>query len=346
MANIVINSTANAAMSDYPLALQATGGDPGIQVTAPDLRQFIDVVALEGVCGMGDFRVTQRAAGANLTVDFAAGRAIVKGDSVTRQGKFVADSTGTVNTVTNLTVPGAGTRTHHAILRILDKQAAGASYGYSLEILEDTGTGKPALPASAISLAEIAIPAGSGSITNAMITDTRPYALTHGVLDAQTLLASAASVVFDGIPPLIKSLRISWNGRCTGAGGQFALGLRINGDTVTNYGSQWSTQSGAAGTTVTVGAAAQNYARVGLIPGNTTTLFAGGIIEIPKWNTRETVQRVNIFGRSSFWETAASNAMETAATGWVGTTQPTSITLLPLAGSFVAGSQFTLEVCA
>lgn len=350
MADIIVLSTSNAAMSDYPWALQAAGGDPAISHTGPDARQLTQAVLQDGVCGMGDFRVTQRAAGANLTIDIAGGRAAVLGTSVTRQGRFIADSTGTVNSGTNLTVPGAGTRTHRVILRIRDKQASGTAYGWSLEVLEDTGSGMPALPASAIDLASVSVAAGTASITDSMITDRRAYACPHIPLAVTVLGADAATVAFTGIPGFIRGLELHWSTRCNAAGANFALGARINGDTGANYGRAFrtvvgnGTASGLFSTTMDVA----TYMRAGIIPGATTTagLWGHGRLTIPKWRIDGTNSRIMSLFESGHWESASNASSESGQNYWVATTAPNSITMVASLGSLLAGSQFILKAIA
>lgn len=353
MADLVIFANANAAMADYPLLIQATGGDAAISYTGPDFRQLIDVIAQSGVCTMGAFRVTQRGAGANLSVDVAAGQAVIQGTSVTRQGKFLVDSTATVNTGTagNITVPGSGTRTHRVIIRARDKQASGTAYGWSIEVLEDTGSGLPALPASSIDLASIAVPAGSASVTDSMITDRRGYACPSIPLSIQTLAATTATISFAGIPGFIRALEIDWTARCDAVGNSFVLGARINGDTAGNYARLYKTVLGNGTASPAQGAPVLNadtYIRLGIIPGTTTTtgFFGEGDVKIPKWRTDNTSTRPKMLFRSSLYDTASNMAEENGWGVWVGTGAPSSITLISTAGSFIAGSQFILRAVA
>jgi hypothetical protein len=176
VADTVIASTANANMDDAPLWLQKTGADADITYTAILDRTVFDALYLaEGVLGQTSFLVSQRGAGANFSVDVAAGYAVILGDSVANQGKYLIRSVGVVN-VTTPAAPGSGTRVHRVIARIRDKVAAGANYDWTLELLEDTGTGTPALPASAISLATVSITVAQASVTNTNITNLRPVA--------------------------------------------------------------------------------------------------------------------------------------------------------------------------
>lgn len=352
MADLVILSTSNASMSDYPYLLQASGGDPAISITGQDMRILPDALMQSGVCGMGDFRVTQRAAGANLTVDVAAGKAAILGTSVTRQGKFVADSTATVNTGTagNITVPGSGTRTHRVILRARDKQASGTTYGYSIEVLEDTGSGMPALPASSIDLASVAVPAGSASVTDAMITDRRSYACPSVPLAMTNISVDTAAVTFSGIPGFIRGLELHWTTRSTAVGAAFVLAVRINSDGGTNYGRIFRTLTGNGTATPASSQTADinTYIRAGIIPGSSigAGIFGGGRVTFPKWRNDGVTTRVSANYESGYWEGGTNCAQEDGYGYWVGTANPTSITVLPSIGSLLAGSQFVLKALA
>lgn len=177
MANTVIASTADAQMVDVPLWMQATGGDAAISYSSADFRSVLDTLfAVEGVTTAGGFKLSQRGAGANFSIDCAAGKGVVIGDDGANQRKYVVISNGTVNIATP-TAPVSGTRVHRVIIRIRDKQVIGSgTYDWTLELLEDTGSGTPALPSSAINLGTVSIASGQASVLNANITDTRALA--------------------------------------------------------------------------------------------------------------------------------------------------------------------------
>lgn len=179
MANTVLASTANANMVDRPLWLQAKGGDSAVTYSGQDFRALIQaLVPGEGVVGPNDFRVTQNGGG-DGTVNVALGDAVIIGDGATNLGSYFVRNIGTVN----LTVPSAGagiTRTHRCIIRVRDSQLdASTTYDWTLEILEDTGSGTPAQPNSAITLALISR-TGSNAVLTANITDARTIATVAG----------------------------------------------------------------------------------------------------------------------------------------------------------------------
>lgn len=178
MANTVVVSTASVGMVDRPFIMHAAGGDTPIQYGGTDFRALLDSLTLgEGVMGQNALKVVPRGAGANFSVDVSAGYAAIKGDAVSNQGKYLVQATGTVSLATP-GAPAAGTRNHRVIARVRDKQAGGGAttYDWTLELLEDTGSGAPAVPASAVPLALVTIQAGQSNVSSNHITDSRVQA--------------------------------------------------------------------------------------------------------------------------------------------------------------------------
>jgi hypothetical protein len=165
-----------------PIWLQPASGDAALNFSAQELRQMTralltnatGVGGQQGVLTASNFTVTQRAAGANLSVDVASGLAFVVGDDVTSQGTYQVWNDATINVVTP-NPPGSGTQVHRLILQVQDKLSYGVWTGYqaALTILADTGSGTPAEPNSAITLAFISISSVQTSVQNAQITDYR-----------------------------------------------------------------------------------------------------------------------------------------------------------------------------
>jgi hypothetical protein len=165
-----------------PVFLQPVAGDAAINYSAQEFRQYTrailagsEVVAgVKGVTEPADYKVTQRGAGANFSVDVAAGLAYVIGGDVTNQGTYTCWNDGTVNVPTP-SPPGSGTQNHRVVLQVQDKLSNGTWTGYqgAIMLLADTGSGTPAEPNSAITLALVAISAGQASVLNANITDYR-----------------------------------------------------------------------------------------------------------------------------------------------------------------------------
>ena len=162
---------------EVPLLLQALTGDPAISYTAQQMRGLIDaVVPMAGVTFKDDLKVTQRGAGANMSVDVAAGQAAIRGTSIALQGTYMVRNTSTVNvavTTANATNP----RIDLIVARVRDKQAdGGTAYSWAPEVVTGTAAATPvapAVPVSSIVLAQVAVPANAVSVVTANITDKR-----------------------------------------------------------------------------------------------------------------------------------------------------------------------------
>lgn len=170
---------------EEPVALEKTiflgaaDGDDPIVYIAREWRAFIDALAYrEGVCGIGHYAVSQRGAGANQSVDIAAGLAIVVGDTQAAQGKYVQRNNAVVNFTNIPAPPASGTRTHMLVLRINDKQAGSSSYDPEFAIKPDTGSGPPPAGPNEMALATIKRTAGQSSVVTADIKTQVIYAGT------------------------------------------------------------------------------------------------------------------------------------------------------------------------
>lgn len=162
-----------------PIYMQAASGDSAISYSALDFRSFLhglfrtDGVMRPDTVAAG-MQVTQRAAGADLSVDVAAGRCMIEGDSVADQGKYFCWSTDVVNRSVP-SPPASGTRTHLVVAQLYDKlhDGSASTYSWDIVVLPDTGAGLPAVPNSAIPLASVAVSSTSTSVQNSQITDLR-----------------------------------------------------------------------------------------------------------------------------------------------------------------------------
>lgn len=193
MADQIVLSTSNAGMVDYPIAIQATGGDPTIGYSAQDLMRATlhGVFRRSGIVTTSALGVSQRSGGATFGVDVAAGQIVVPGTSITGQGKYLCTVTSTVQLPTP-TAPASGTRTHRIVAEVLDKQVTGSAYGWRLRLVEDTGTGLPAAPANSETIATVSIAAAQASVLNAHITDVR--AMAHASAVQTTVLVGNTAV--------------------------------------------------------------------------------------------------------------------------------------------------------
>lgn len=169
---------------------QGVGSAPGYD--AIDVRRMFEGVATEGIISSGSYAVTQRAAGTNMSVDIAANvgsGARVQGDAVTVQGLyFVPPASAAINetiAAAHATLP----RNDLVVLEIKDHQhdASGSNVAQT-RVVTGTATsgaastdalgvnGTPTLPASAIPLAVVNVPATDTAITNSQINDRRTVA--------------------------------------------------------------------------------------------------------------------------------------------------------------------------
>jgi hypothetical protein len=182
ISDTVIVSTDNSSMCDFPVAIQATGGDAALEYSAQDhFRSVLDALYVSpGRVGYSAMKATQRAAGANFSVDLSSGYFVVSGTSVAFQGKYLVWTTAVINVVVP-SAPVSGTRIHRLYIEILDKQITGSAYGWQIKLDEDDGSGTPSLPANAANIALISVAAGAGSVSTSMITDNALTAVTqHG----------------------------------------------------------------------------------------------------------------------------------------------------------------------
>lgn len=184
-----------------PYFMQAAEGDTAFEYSANEFRTFWGVLFnTEGVgntnganlATTNDLKVSQRSAGANMSVDVLGGIAVILGDDVSFQGFYVCFSGATENLVVP-SPPVSGTRIHRVVARVRDKLHDGTqtTYDWVLEVVEDTdGSGPPALPDSAISLATVTVASTDSSVLDSAITDTRESAVVGSGMTAGRYVSS------------------------------------------------------------------------------------------------------------------------------------------------------------
>lgn len=132
----------------------------------------------EGVLGPTGLKVTQRAAGTNMSVDVAAGQVVIEGTDVTFQNPYLCQSTAVTNVILTA-APGTGLSRYDIIYAQVRDAAANAGPNNDWIITKATGTAassnpaEPVIPATATPLARVLVAAGTAAVTNAMITDYR-----------------------------------------------------------------------------------------------------------------------------------------------------------------------------
>jgi hypothetical protein len=130
--------------------------------------------------------VTQRAAGANMSVDVSDGAAIINGKSSATQGFYFVDNLGVQNVPISPAHPTLARR-DAIIATVVDDSFPGGGSGppgFRLDTVDGTPAASPTYPSiiassvgSAIVIAGVEVAAGATSITNANITNVQNGAL-------------------------------------------------------------------------------------------------------------------------------------------------------------------------
>lgn len=154
---------------------------------------------------MDAYVVSQRGAGANMSVDIAASTGlgvVVQGDTVTAQGCYVIPPHSAVINETITAADATNPRIDSVVLEVKDSthDASGLNLAQTRVIagtptasvtLEAPGASPAALPNSAILLAYVLVPAAAANIPNANIKDMRPK--RRGKLNIATSQSTTAT---------------------------------------------------------------------------------------------------------------------------------------------------------
>lgn len=226
------------------------------------LRLMLELALQEGVLLPGDFKVTAAAAG-GLRVDVAAGTALIKGDSGVpgtglTQGLFIVINDASVPNA--VTVPAAHAslpRIDQIILRVRDTADLGSSSDSAqLDVVAgaptagatlDNRTGASPLPADALRLADVLIPAAGTAVTAGNLRDRRPWARgayrrivrnanASGTNDYSIASATPTAVDAVNLAPRVEcsgsALRMTLTGLIAATTAAVSVGLRIDGQVV------------------------------------------------------------------------------------------------------------------
>jgi microcystin-dependent protein len=163
-----------------PLWVEGTGGTPTYSAT--DMRrQLAFCYPLPGVGEEGDLLVTQHGSGA-MSVDVAAGMAIIAGTAAAGQGSYLIDTDALV-TLAIAAAPGAGQSRYDLVVAKIEDadQDGGPNSDCLIEVVEGTAaaTGSqvaPAAPASSLILARVLVGSSVSTILTADILDCRTFA--------------------------------------------------------------------------------------------------------------------------------------------------------------------------
>jgi hypothetical protein len=170
-------------------------------------RGLLDIVFAEGVVnpGGGALQVSERALGANDTVDVAAGAAIITGDDEQFQGKYYVRMTAGTNIPFDPS-PVSNQRIDLLCLRVNDPTAGGPA-GDDAEFIVVAGSVAavavpPATPTTAIPLAEVLRLSTDTTIVDARITDARPVSSTN-VYTVRSFFETLSSAQRDLLTPFV-----------------------------------------------------------------------------------------------------------------------------------------------
>lgn len=159
----------------------------------------------------------------------------------------------------------------------------------------------------------------------------------------QTLAATAGTIDFSSIPQLYTHLLLLTNLRCDGAVTAAVCGLRFNGTATNSYVQQ---QIFAQGATVSgqETAALVNVMNVLSVPGTSAPAGAGeiGIVFIPNYRGTAFNKQCLALDARRHGTSAPYQGIMFAAGQYGASVAITQITIVPGAGSFIAGSHASL----
>lgn len=156
-----------------------------------------------------------------------------------------------------------------------------------------------------------------------------------------TLSGTAASVTFSSIPSTFTTLKLLWRGRSDNAITNVTVSVRVNSDSGNNYIWQQGESSASAISGSNSGGATSSL-KVGNASGSTATAnyFGSGTCWFNGWN--QSTAFLQIFGEAVCPTSATNIFLGMYGGEYVVATTYSSITILPGAGNFIAGSSFTL----
>jgi len=300
----------------------------------------------EGIVGAGSLAVTAHG-GAN-SVDVAAGAAWVTGDTdVNHQPTYRVYNDATVNL--GISPDPTNPRIVLVVAQINDATFVGVTRNWQLVAIHGTPAASPAapaLPASALQLASITVPAAAASSAAYTITDTR---IGFGVGNIQTVYdrTLGSATTFDTgaiIPATGTDIEITYQCRGDTAATSIGVLLRFNGDTGANYGDQLLT-----GTTSTASATEHSSATgatIGAVAAASATAnhAGGGLLLIP--NYANTTFFKNVHGTTGWSQAITTGTMNVRNSlgAWASTAAINRVQFFPGAGNFIAGSRMIVRV--
>ena len=176
-------------MSGYTSIIDATPAFVAGTFDAKDVRLAAIGNALPGLFASGHLAVTQRAAGANMSVDVGAGQCFVDPGAVAYQGPYVVRNDASFNTLSDggyawTAADATNPRIDLLCIEVADTDFSGSYTGWKLRIVDGTPNAGathqleaaywPAVPTGCVPIAAIRIPASDTTIGTAEITNLNP----------------------------------------------------------------------------------------------------------------------------------------------------------------------------
>lgn len=249
------------------------GTSPGYD--AIDLRRLFESSSAgqQGVFDATGWKVSERAAGPNMTVDVAAnvGIARVQGTSVALQGHYVVAPHSAIASLDVAAAHGTNPRIDSVSLSVRDTTHDASGFSDARLIYTtgtatsgatlDNRTGAPSIPANSLLLADVLVPAADTTISNSQIRDRRWWAKGAYVRINRTANASASddySTNSVGTFVAVDDVNLRARLECSGKSVRMALlGLVAHQTTTGNVatqarldgvavGADWYSPSGAA----------------------------------------------------------------------------------------------------
>jgi len=158
------------------------------------------------------------------------------------------------------------------------------------------------------------------------------------------LSSSQASIQFSPVAATYNNLMLKWHARTTSGNSNDNMQMQINGDTANNY--DWQIQAALNATVTAANGMGDTKLVVGTVVGGTGAAhyFANGQLEILGWSQASATHIVTYTGTwyACWLNTAATSQVGTCGGLYTPASSATSLSLAPAAGSFAAGSVFSL----
>lgn len=147
----------------------------GTTVAGEEIRRTLKALTkTQGVLAYGDLAITQNGT-PNMSVNVAAGEAIIFGTEQTEQGAYHVYNDATVNKTISA-ADATNPRYDLIMARVRDAEYSGATRAWDILVKTGTPAASPAVPggeANSLNLGVVLVGAGVTSITTANITDYR-----------------------------------------------------------------------------------------------------------------------------------------------------------------------------